>query len=320
MNNNTRQPLLILRAKGPATEGGRIPLNDLLHIGKHVQSAVERVARVLVGQTDSRRRGRKPAEILRECTLEVVAFTRGSFEIAFDLPATKLEGMNLGVEAVEKLLQGMNKIETNGGELPEGYDSGVLHCLKDMGNILSEGITEIEAETYTQKMQQKFTYTQQIRRRIIEKMQSPVSSLRSIEGRLLMADFKHENEKCRIHPAIGEPITCNFEEELNETVYEYLRRPVRVTGEAIEDPETGRIKNIRISDIEPVSVEGEAFETITAEDFWQEKSLKQLAEEQAIHPLQRFSDVLGGGASLWETDAEFEAFLFAMEENGGKAD
>lgn len=319
MDNNTPKPLLILRAKGPATEGGRIPLNDLLHIGKHVQSAVERVARVLGGQTGSRRRGRKPQEILKECMLEVVAFSKGSFEIAFDLPHTKLEGMNLGVEAIEKLFEGLSKIESDGGELPAGYDSGVLHCLRDMGNVLSEGISEIEAETNTQKVQRKFTYNKNIHSRIIEKMQSPVSSLRSIEGRLLMADFKHESEKCRIHPAIGEPVTCNFQEELNETVYEYLRRPVRVTGEATEDPETGRIKSIKISDIEPVSMEGEAFETITAEDFWQEKSLKQLAEEQAIGPLQSLTDVLGKGASLWETDAEFEAFLSAMEDND-KAD
>lgn len=51
----------------------------------------------------------------------------------------------------------------------------------------------------------------------------------------------------------------------------------------------------------------------------QEKSLKQLAEEQSIHPLQHLSDVLGGGASLWETDTEFEAFLSTMEENDNKA-
>jgi len=320
MNGNTHEPLLILRAKGPATEGGRIQLVDLLRIGRHIQSAVERVARVLVGQADSRRPGRKPQEIVKECTLEVVAFSKGSFEIALDLPRSKFETMHLGVEAVEKLFEGFDKIATDGYELPVGYDTGVLHCLRDMGGILSEGITEIEADTRTQRVSRKFIYNQDIRRRIIEKMHGLVSSLRSIEGRLLMADFKHKNEKCRIHPPVGEPVICIFQEELAEIVYEHLRHYVRVTGETTEDPETGHIKSIKLTDIEPVSVEGETFETITGEDFWQEKSLEQLAAEQSIQPLQRLEDILGHGAFLWENDEEFEAFLFASKSSNRKTD
>jgi hypothetical protein len=320
MNGNTHEPLLILRAKGPATEGGRIQLVDLLRIGRHIQSAVERVARVLVGQADSRRPGRKPQEIVKECTLEVVAFSKGSFEIALDLPRSKFETMHLGVEAVEKLFEGFDKIATDGYELPVGYDTGVLHCLRDMGSILSEGITEIEADTRIQRVSRRFIYNQNTRRQIIEKMHGLVSSLRSIEGRLLMADFRHKNEKCRIHPPVGEPVICIFQEELAETVYEHLRHYVRVTGETTEDPETGRIKSIKLTDIEPVSVEGETFETITGEDFWQEKSLVQLAAEQAVQPLQRIEDILGHGAFLWENDEEFEEFLFAIKSGNNKTD
>lgn len=312
------EPILILRAKGPATEGGRIQLVALLNIGKHVQAAVERVASVLSG-TDSRRRGRKPQEIVKECTLEVVAFSSGSFEIALDLPRSRFETMHLGIEAVERLFEGFDKIGHNGDELPMGYDTGVLHCLRDMGSILGESITEIEAETRTQKVRRKFTYGQDMRKRITEKIHGPVSSLRSVEGRLLMADFRHDSEKCRIHPPVGEPVTCVFREDLTDTVYEHLRRYVRVTGEATEDSVTGLIKSIKISDIEPVSLEGESIEAITGEDFWQEKSLDQLSEEQSVHPLMHLEDVLGRGSDLWENDDEFESFLSSMKGNGGEA-
>jgi hypothetical protein len=189
-----------------------------------------------------------------------------------------------------------------------------------MGSILSKGITEIEADTRIQRVSRRFIYNQNIRRQIIEKMHGLVSSLRSIEGRLLMADFRHKNEKCRIHPPVGEPVICIFQEELAETVYEHLRHYVRVTGETTEDPETGRIKSIKLTDIEPVSVEGETFETITGEDFWQEKSLVQLAAEQAVQPLQRIEDILGHGAFLWENDEEFEEFLFAIKSGNNKTD
>ena len=319
MTIDTHEPILILRAKGPGTEGGRIQLADLLHIGRYVQAAVERVARVLVGQADSRRPGRKPQEIIKECTLEVVAFSKGSFEIALDLPRTKFEAMHLGVEAIEKLFEGFEKIVTNGEELPVGYDNGVLHCLRDMGSILGEGITEIEAQTRTQRVRRTFTYSRDMRQRITEKIHGPVSLLRSIEGRLLMADFKHDGERCRIHPPVGEPVTCVFQEDLTDIVYEHLRHHVRITGEATEDPATGKIKNIKISDIESVELEGETFEPITGEEFWREKSLDQLAEEQAVRPLQCFEDILGRASSLWENDEDFDAFLAAIKDTGDKA-
>jgi len=264
---------LIVRAKGPATKDGRIALQDLLQLGKHIQAAVERVARVLVGQPDSRKPGRKPKEIEASCPLEVVALSRGSFEIALDLPRDKFENMDLGVEAVEKLLEGIEAIGTDCEALPVGYDTGVLHSLKDMGQILGKGIDEIEVESRTQRLRQRFRYDQSLRSKIVSKIHGPVTTLRTLEGRMLMADFRQDAERCRIHPPTGDPVVCHFDESLEETVYDYLRSFVRVTGETREDPATGRISDVMIRDIEPVSMEGRDFEMTTAEVFWQEKAL-----------------------------------------------
>jgi len=318
MTKEEREPILVLRAKGPATEGGRLPLADLMKIGRNVQLAVERVARVLVGQADSRRPGRKPQEIARECALEVVALNRGSFEIALDLPRRKFEGMDLGIEAVERLLEGWNRLDGDGGVLPPGYDIGVLHSLRDLGQVLGPGIEEIVAQSRTQRLRRTFAFDEDVRLRVARQISAPVTGQRTVEGRLLMADFRHDGEKCRIHPPIGEPITCFFEESLEETVQELLRTYVRVAGETTEDPATGRITSIRIGDIEPVSLEGEAFETTTPEQFWEDKSLEQLAVEQAVRPVCRLEEVLGKGAGLWESDDEFEAFLAAIKESREK--
>jgi hypothetical protein len=35
---------------------------------------------------------------------------------------------------------------------------------------------------------------------------------RTIEGRLLMGDFREPDFRCRIHPQVGAPITCTFDE------------------------------------------------------------------------------------------------------------
>lgn len=100
---------------------------------------------------------------------------------------------------------------------------------------------------------------------------------------------------------------------MEETVYEYLRSFVRVTGETQEDPATGGITSVIIKDIEPVAIEGRDFEMISAEVFWQEKSLEQLAAEQNVSPVQRLEDLWGKGSDLWIDEDDFEAFLAAIK-------
>jgi hypothetical protein len=100
---------------------------------------------------------------------------------------------------------------------------------------------------------------------------------------------------------------------MEETVYEYLRSFVRVTGETQEDPATGRITSVIIKDIEPVAIEGRDFGMISAEAFWQEKSLEQLAAEQGVSAVLRFEDLWGKGSDLWTDEDDFEAFLAASK-------
>lgn len=313
MNAKSHEPILIVRAKGPATQDGRIALHDLLELGKHIQAAVERVARVLVGQADSRKPGRKPKEIASSCPLDVVALNRGSFELALDLRRDQFEVMHLGIEAIEKLVEGMELLRLNGNALPTGYDTGVLHSLKDMGRIFGTGIDEIEVEARTQRVKRSCSYDQVLYGKITGRIGSPITKMRTLEGRLLMVDYRHDKERCRIHPTVGDPIICKFDKALEEKVYEYLRRFVRITGEAEEDPATGRISGVTIKEIEAVSVEGANFEAISAEDFWSEKPLEQLAAEQGLSPVQRFEDVWGKGADLWADDEDFETFLSATK-------
>ena len=311
MNNEKRNPVLTIRVKGSATVGGRISLQNLLSIGKHLQLSIERVARVLVGAADSKRRGRNPSEIAHSCALEVRAVSKGSFEIAFDLPRDTFEDMDLGLDSLEKLLEGFEKVGTNGDMLPVGYDIGVLHSLRDMGSILGSGIEEIEMESKTPRLNRLFCFNQDVRKHIIERIRGPISNLRTIEGRLIMADFKHNNERCRIHPPSGEPILCDFHESLEETIYEYLRSSVRITGETEEEPETGRIRKIQITDIEPLTMEVENYGPVTPDTFWKESTLSELALEQDVKPVRQIEDVFGKGANLWENDDDFESFLAA---------
>ena len=294
------RPMLIIRAKGPATKHGSIPLKDLLLLGKGIQTAIQRVARVLVGQGDSGRPGKPPKDVASSCLLEVIALNRGSFELALDLPRDQLPIAHLGMEAINKLLDGLEAIQEGNGPMPAGFDKGVLHSLKDIGADIGKGIDAVEIESRLQSVARRFALNKEVKSLIAKRIQGPVAALRSIEGRLLMADFGHAKEKCRIHPPAGQPIVCSFDESLEDTVYEHLRQYVRITGETQEDATTGRISSINITDIEPVIIENQEVGTFSAEEFWERKSLEQLAKEQEISPIADLDDIWGKGADLWE--------------------
>lgn len=57
---------------------------------------------------------------------------------------------------------------------------------------------------------------------------------------------------------------------------------------------------------EPTSV-------FTADDFWHERSLKELAAEQGVQIPTNIDEVLGKARDLWESDQDFESFLTTIE-------
>lgn len=314
MTTQRRRPPLVIRAKGPATVDGRMSLTDLIDLCKAFQTAVNRVARVLTGEADSRKKGKKPKEILETCRLDAVALQRGSFEIALDFPNNRLEDMHLGRDAVRHLLQGLQDEQGLCGEiLPAGYDVGVLASLRDMGRVFDRGVDSVEIDSWVNGAQRKFAYSPAHRLRIKERIKQPVSNFRTLEGRLVMADFRQEGERCRLHPPIGEPITCQFDESLSEKVHKNLRSHVRISGETFEDSETGRVSRVKIQTLEPVEIGGEAFDSMVGDDFWSEKTLDELATEQDVHPVDDFAIVFGKAADLWEDDEDFDEFLSTSE-------
>ncbi len=52
---------------------------------------------------------------------------------------------------------------------------------------------------------------------------------------------------------------------------------------------------------------GAIFES-EAEDFWREKTLEELAQEQGVEPF-RWENAFGKGADLWDDDDDFDAFI-----------
>jgi len=135
---------------------------------------------------------------------------------------------------------------------------------------------------------------------------------------LLMADFKEYGARCRVHPSVGDPILCLFDEDKKEEILDSILHYVRVVGEAKEDPNTNKITAIRIQGIQILEgKENEQTDILPQgsplpSDFWSSPTLEELAEAQGVHPIKDISVLFG----TWPGDADdgFEEMITAMRE------
>jgi hypothetical protein len=93
-----------------------------------------------------------------------------------------------------------------------------------------------------------------------------------------------------------------FREDQREAILELLTKYVRVVGQAERDEEQGRVRVVKIADIEPIEVPGDA----DGGNFWEHPSVEELAQRQAVRAIERAEDL---AADVWDSDAELEEFL-----------
>lgn len=300
---NEREPLLKVRFDGEAVGPGKIPVGHLLSFLASMNKALQRTGRVLAGEAESVRRGRQPRNIKEEVALDLVLLTHGSpaAVLGFERRQTEmaLPGMDPGLDIFERALSGLAAVQEANDKLPPGYDAGVLMAWRDAGTLFSKGITRIAFTLNHRDTQLTTNFTPEGLTRIQERIKGPQTNIRTIEGRLLMVDFKEHGTRCRVHPSVGEPVLCLFDDEQKDEVLEDILQYVRIVGEAKEDPLTGKIASIKIHDIERLEDrEGEAADllpkgTPISRDFWESPTLDELAQAQNVKPMMDVSALFG---------------------------
>lgn len=288
-------PLLKIRFDGEAVGPGRIPVTHLLTFLANMNKALQRTGRVLAGEAESLRRGPQPRGIKEEIALDLVLLTHGSPAAVLGFERRQADaafpGMDMGLDILEKALDGLTAVQEADEALPPGYDTGVLMAWRDAGTLFSKGITSIDFVLNHREAPLTTNLTLEGFARIQERIKGPQTNIRTIEGRLLMADFKEHGTRCRVHPSAGEPVLCLFDEEQRDEVLDDILRYVRIVGEAKEDPLTGKIASIKIHDIERLEDrEGEAADllpkgTPISRSFWESPTLDELAQAQNLRPM-----------------------------------
>lgn len=315
-------PLLKIRFDGKAVGAGTIPVSHLLDFLSNMKKVLQRIGRVLQGDAESVRRGQPPRNIKEEVELDLVLLTHGSpaVVLGFDRnqAARSFPEMDFGLEVLKKALCGLATIQEGATEttLPAGYDTGVLMAWRDTGKLFSQDVTKIEFTLRQQAVPITAVFTSEDFRHIQERIKGPQTNVRTVEGRLLMADFKEHGTRCRVHPSAGDPVLCLFDEEQKEEVLEDILCFVRVVGEAQEDPASGKIASIKVQDIE--RLEGRDDEAVDllpqgtpiSRNFWESPTLEELARSQNVQVMTNAQGLL----DTWpgEVNDGFEAAIEAL--------
>jgi hypothetical protein len=313
---NKKISLLTLILEGEPVRFGRIPVSQLFDLLSGLQKVFYRTGQVLLGKGDSTRKGPKSKQLKQILELDLIEVTHGSPStlLRFDrhTEPSLLPEIDDLPRILETALRGIQEIQKPGDVFPAGFDRGVLLAWRDVGKLFLKNITSMTFELNHRPSPLRVQYTPKGFQVVQQRIQSPQTLLTTIEGRLLMADFKEEGMRLRVHPSVGDPVVCDFDEDQKEEVLENLLRRVRIVGEAIKDPLTDKIGRVRIHDIEPLEDLTEAIEeipiaTAQAYDFWTSKTLEELAQTQGVKPIDDITAFYG----TWPGDVDdgFEEFV-----------
>jgi len=206
--------LMRIRLEGGLIGRRRIPVDHLLRLLSQFEKVLARTGMVLQGSMDSVKRGPRSRTIKSELSLDLVAVTEGSLATVLELDRDPLQpglpGIDFGMQVLERAISGLDEVQKSPVDtFPVGVDRGVLLAWRDLGVLFEKGVCEVRFTlNHRDKMIETY-YSPNGFRRLQELIQSPRINTRTIEGRLLMADFKEHGTRCRVHPPTGN-LYCAF--------------------------------------------------------------------------------------------------------------
>lgn len=235
---------------GPAVEQGGIEWRRLVQFGDVLQKAIDRMAYSLEKEQGTRR---KFNEVLADTRLRLVDTKHGSFEmtLAFIRPPVLFEDFyDLASKSAEQLIAGLDLLRTGqNGNLPEGYDQGVLVVLQEFGRLLTHGVESIELAVRTKSHEISGVYDGYTNSSVKQYIIEPEEKIAAVTGHLLMVNFGREKYRCHLYQTDDQYISCTFDEDVIDEVNNAVRRLVNAVGIATIDPVTDEISTLHIKRI-----------------------------------------------------------------------
>ncbi|MFI2712223.1 hypothetical protein ACH495_19070 [Micromonospora sp. NPDC018662] len=289
---------LTLRAVGPATEGGRLPLAELSRLASGLQAALELLALSIAGKATGP--GRRPREIVDAVRLDFVGFRAGS--ALLDIARTGQLSLDEGVleQALTALEEGTNRLRERPDVLPPHFGPQVLNQLRSLtGGISARSVMRVEL---WQGGRTRFVIDEALHRAVRRTSFEKVAQESTIVGRLHMGDFSPATLRCRIDTYAGS-ILCDFDSDLRDAVLDAMDQVVMAEGVAELEPNGTTIHILHLSSLRRL-------------DSSEPKSLDDLAREQGVTPVRSVEELRG--APIDDMDDFLAALRSARGEGEGQ--
>ena len=237
---------LSIRAIGPGTDGGRLPLAEVARLAEGLQGTMERLALSISGREQAL--GRRPVDVVEAVRLDVVGFGKGSvvLRVRRDGQLALLDGLLEAAYAA--LIDGVHSLRTNPGAVPAGFTTQIIEGLSSLVGGIGTSITAIE---FRRGESTDFVLNAGLRSSLREARRHTTSEEVSLAGRLHMADFAPAALRCRIDTYAGS-VPCDFDEDLRSSVLENMDELVLVRGLAELRPDNRTITVLRLEDIKGI--------------------------------------------------------------------
>jgi hypothetical protein len=294
---------ITIRVEGPSVRASRMRLDDFLRIAGEFSTAAKRVALVL-RDSKSSTRGRRPEELYESLSLDLVAFTEGSpAAVAYlerSLGQEVMPDVDLGDRAYRALLQGLESLSDASTTWPEGFDVGVAFAIRDIGKTFKRGINRVSFTLNHRTRPVTATLDTRKITKIRTRLAEPEPEIITVEGRLMMVDLKESRPKFRIDRAFGTSITCDFGDE-TFMISEFLKSYVKVQGRAEYNAEkeitSFHVLSIaKLGDSEPDDMFSSPLDSprFDPDMFWKAKTIDELADDQGLRSTPELERFIGG--------------------------
>ncbi|SDT48796.1 hypothetical protein SAMN04489716_4058 [Actinoplanes derwentensis] len=278
---------LIIRATGPATEGGRLPLSELARLAGGLQASLERIALSISGNTN--RPGRRPREIVDAVRLDFVGFRQGS-AILQVARTGQLSLDDLLGSSLDALEAGVNSLHRDPTVLPTHFTPQVINGIRDLtGGISMSNVTRIEFRRGDTVL---FTLDEALQRAVRSVQPESVQQAVTVVGRLHMGDFSPAGLRCRVDTYAGS-VLCDFDLDLRDAVLDAMDQMVMAEGMGEFDPNGTSVHVLHLARLEAL-------------DSARPRSLDDLAREQGIRPVTVAGELSGPPIE------DFDEFLAAV--------
>jgi hypothetical protein len=306
---------LTVRIEGATIEPGKVAVRDLTKLGELIQAGLERVARVLSGEPGGIP-GPLPGPIRNATELLLAGIERGSATLLLELPPPQEEEAteeklfeppagDLGLQALDRLVEGMHSLEAGTEQVPDGWDNSVMEIAERLAETVAARNFQIDLDAQTPRGQRRHA---RIAPNIADRFSirhARVRRPRTARGELIAVDLR--KGRIDVEDNAGRRVQCEFDpeaEELMSRVRQLIGERVTVSGEEEFDVALNKAGRLEVHSLE------RATEEVPLHDmFWRNLSGAEQAVEQGVGPVRSVTE-LAASEELTEEDlASFAELL-----------